>query len=292
MDNYFTLDGKKIFLWGNTSFAEAICNNLNSNGIIVSGIIEKNRSTFGAIRLVQFDEIKEYKREDVVLILCLRSSLNQESLSASLYKEGFNNLIFAPLTMGNSFVSYCMRENYNSLLYGGQKFRLFPTFSILLKHDVEYRVIKWIGDNVEILVDIKYLRTFYRTTVDDKLLQFRDKHISKYEYLHELYDYFYNNGSYPNNYMNIYMQGTKNEVFLEDRRRLFEAFREGVKKIGWHFFESIPIPVECKENGLNIKDGMHRASFLFKNGVQYVPVLLSWHDFLIFVSRFCKEDKT
>lgn len=292
MSKYFTLDNKNIFLWGNTNFAERICKKLENDGYSLSGIIEKNGSSFGDIRLIEFDEIKKtYEKNSVVLILCLKSSLNQERLADELYREGFLNLILAPLTMGNRNVSFGMRDNYQNLLYGGQKISLFPKFDLLLEKDVGYRVLKWIGVNLEVLVDIKYLRTFYRNSVEDELLRFRDKHISEYDYLNELYDYLYNNGQYPQNYMTVYMKGMKNEDFLTDRRNLYNSFREGKRIFGWRFFDSIPIPVECKENGLNIKDGMHRASFLYKEGAKNVPVLMTCADFITFVNMNFKENQ-
>ncbi len=291
MNKYFTLDKKNIFLWGNTNFAKKIYRKLKYDGYKVSGIVERNGSTFGKIQLADFEEIKNcYEKNNVVFILCLKSALNQEELARELYREGFPNLIFAPLTIGNRNVSYHMRENFQNFLYGGQKIKLFPTFDFLLEKDVGFRVLKWYGENLEVLIDIKYLRTFYRNTVDDRLLRFRDKHISEFDYLNELYDYLYNDGKYPQNYMMVYMNGTKNEDFLEDRKKLYDAFREGVKMFGWNFFESIPISVECRENGLNIKDGMHRASFLYKEGSKNVPVLLTCDDFITFVDMNYKEN--
>ena len=291
MNNYFSLDNHQIILWGNTSFAHKIYKNISENGYSISGIIEKNNTTFENIKISSFDEIKRTSsKNEVVFILCLRSSLNQEKLANLIYKEGYNRIIFAPLTMNNSAASYHMRMNYQQLLYGGVKKLLFPAYDLLLMNNSGYRVINHFKDSIELLVDVKYIRTFYRDTVADELIRFRDKPISEYDYLNELYDYLYENGSYPKNYLTVYMNGTKGKEFLNDRKILFDTFREGLKIFGWNFFETIPISVECKENGLNITDGMHRASFLYKEGAKMMPVVLSYQDFNTFVDMIFEEE--
>lgn len=293
MNNYFTLENKKIFLWGNTSFAYKIYNNLLNDGIETSGIIEKNNTTIKELPIYTLNEIEDkYSKTEVIFVLCLKSSLNQEKLAEEIYKEGYHNIIFIPLTLSNAASTHHMRTNYEQLLYGDIKNLIFPIYDLFVMDDLEYRIVKYFRSDIEIVINIKYIRTFYRDNVIDELLCFRDRPIAEYDCLNELYDYFYNGGIYPKNYMQFYMNGTKDDSFLVDRKQLFETFKNGYELCGMSFFESIPIPVELKENGLNITDGMHRASFLFKEGFSMIPVILSISDFKEFVHRISEENKT
>jgi hypothetical protein len=170
-------------------------------------------------------------------------------------------------------------------MYGKVDTILFPTFDLLDANIDDYNVLRYFKSSLEVDISVKHIRTFFRSTVTKELLPYRDKSIADFHVLNELYDYLYNGKAYPTDYMNLYMAGTKDNSFLSDRKRLFDAFRKGYRESGISFFESMPIPVECNDNGLNVLDGNHRASFIFKEGISKVPVVISKEGFEKFLNR-------
>ena len=287
---YYHLNDHKIILWGNTNYAHIIKSNLCKEGYEIYGLIEKNKTGFDNTRIIELDDLRAGScNDDVLFILCMRSAFNQEMLAEEIFKEGYGNIICIPLNAENQAVASHMRKNYQQLLFGEINRLVCPRYNLLHKKDLGYRVIEYYKERIEILINVRFLRTFFRKSVREELLQFRDKHISDYRYFHELYDYLFRNGEYPWNYLEIYMDGTKDDSFLLDRKKLYETFKNNLEKNGIEYFLTMPISVEFRGMGLNITDGMHRASFLYNEGVDMVPVTLLYEDFDEFLKMICKE---
>lgn len=293
---YYNLSNKHIFLYGYGDNSNQIINNLHNSNISVEAIVDKEYNTFASeqcnnvISLGMLNNQSGANKDDTVIIIGMNSSLTQENVAEELCRYGYNNIIYAPVYSKNKnqWLISSMRKDYLTLHYGNNlDNQLFPKYKSLFSLNQEI-VLSYTNykNNVIALVRKDYIRSFLRNTHDIAISKCENIPLEKFSYLNELFEYFYHDGKFPNNYLKYYMNNTKSKEFLRDRRVLYDIFKEQYETRGMAFFIEAPTIGRLNEQSyFNLIDGYHRASFLVCIGAKYVPVIISRDDMFDFYRK-------
>ena len=296
---YFSLDEKDVYLYGYGRNTENIKRNLLKAGIAVKGIIDRRADAFGNPFIVPFEAMnKKYdiEKDVVVFVLGMQSAFTQEMVAGELFAWGYRQIIYAPIEHmnGNQFVLSYLRKCYLRIQNERSGYELYPVYELLHELETEIVIVECFKNRIEALVSIEYVRSFAGDdSYNAEIMRYRNKPFKAFSYLNELYDYFYQEGPFPEHYLKYYMNGTKDVSFLEDRRRLYDIFLTYWKESGLDFFIECPVSGRLSDEGMfNLEDGNHRASFLSCVGSPYIPMLISKSDLWQFYNFWGGGSKT
>ena len=298
----FTLREKKTILYGYNApleISERITRHLAYAGIELYATIDRNahKMEISACTFEEFEIKAVEDRSEYAFILDFMNANMHIDVAEMLHRHGFDNIIFLPFD-GRFELQKAkyLRRVYNRLLYGHpDPDAALPTYRELI--DCPYPDLIWdYGEYIEFWapVDNLYIPTLLAENDVDEVFRisaFSDLPVMKYGYYTELLDYFCG-GKYPTGYVVNNARGRDADVFLEDRKRVFEEMNRRLRYDGDYFTDS-PLLVESREGGsFTLLDGYHRAFFLYKQGYRQVPVICERSGAMAYLRVDVEERKT
>lgn len=305
-ENYFDLQKDSIiWIYGAGNIGENYCEKLSKDGYYVVGFLDKN-ADLGSERcgrkVLSPDEAEKIVSENIVVIMSMRSGVQQEDAAEKLFKTtGLRKIIYLPMQIRQPLsVRRQYRLNYARLVKGDfEHIRQKPMFGYGADHS-GYVIIEQGSEDIVFWCDISDLYTLF--PIDEDLLkrwqinlnvmkQYVDRKIEEFYPYVELFRYLKGEEACIDSYMEFHGRTTKEqrEQLLVDRRMLYQVYEQAYK-YELSFFTDSPLICMWSENGyFHVQDGLHRAHYLISKGYTEVPVSVTKSDFEKYI--FFKEDK-
>ena len=293
----FKLCDKKIYIYGFDAPGRKIEKTLSDSGLFVQGFIDRRADEINnsnILTIESFINITSFCRNSVAVIICFRNGLEHVKCAENLLQNRIINVVFLPLIDdGLNIYSRMMLCFYTTLSYANiiDIRKELPTLDLIFnnKFDFSRNVLLEIGEFIVVRIPVECIHIAeFRETVDySKRIVSRNIELGGggLDFLPgvELYNYIFNDGAEPENYLDYFTYNKTFKEQLESRVQLFKFFYKKIKSEP-DFFDYIPIKVNLNANGkwFNIVDGHHRAIFLANYGLTYLPCIskkTEWMEF-------------
>lgn len=311
--DYFSISKKTpLAIYGLSNIGRQKCQALTDAGYRVLSIIDRNAErlpTFCGIPALTVDGFcrKFPDREEMAVIVCLNNGMQHEAAAGILASHGYDRILYIPMDEkgGYPYLS-AMQHAYSAFLDG--RFNSLDKIPIYSgRHDRtsgEIQILSTDGGNVTFLCEIEYLfspdeKMIWESSASEYILrnalenpEYIDRPLAMCKNYSNLYDYAMGIVPYPGLYMRYFGRDEEyNRTLLEDRLCLFNCYEQRYAA-NIQLFYLQPASAEWNPKGyFNIRDGMHRAMFLYyvKNHFK-IPVKSRRASFEEFQSRHKETD--
>lgn len=235
-------------------------------------------------------------KQNIIIILSMQNALIHDSIAFEIYSLGYNRILYFP-TQGSNVFLRKMRESWIRIQSG----ELPSIDDIPLYMDEERgkqdHVIMELSLDMVFWADVDSVRyqhlqmlkrplsmteqTKFGAAVWEQYAGLRIDEVTPYK---DLFDYLEGKNEWPYLYLSAARANVskeEQEQFLIDREQMFKTFKNALL-YDHDMFVLAPIRAEFSNGLLYVKDGMHRAVFLKRNGFQRIPLITTKEDYYSF----------
>lgn len=300
---------KEVIIYGAGKKGVLLCKLLDKIGIKVLFLIDRNEDLWGQavlygndyqIEICGISKASEANKGDAVAICTMENALQHEDAARTLYRNGYKNIIFLPVWHMESEKVKVLYEVYNSLINGEfdlEKVWEIPSYDELEQEGARYCLYgrKWgvDGKRLKLYLPVELL---YSEVVSADGLGVEQKKsleifgntnvIARYDYF-ELWEYLCTGRGTCEFYIKTHSkEGLLNKKeekrLLTGRSTLLRLYDKEFKKSDdKDFFFLSPASGYCNFEGryINIRDGLHRITYLIRRREWEVPVELRIEDY-------------
>lgn len=286
-NDYFILDKCQICLYGYNKNAINISRNLKEIGLTVKYIVDQKAAEISETKVIDFALFEKKvgnKGNEWCIIICLQNGRIHDEIAMQFHQIGIDNLIYIPMSEKYSIHELNkIRQTYMEVLYGGiQVDKDIPTYGRLIKNR---DIIKIIGKNVVLYAPIELVHVGKSEFVDldvqvgHGLKRFFDKKIADFKLYNDLYNYIFEQGEFPQEYLDNCARNKNKDEYIKDRIALYRLMKYKVYNDPYFFIYS-PALAKWNENGyFNLIDGHHRVNFLYNIGYVRIPIIITQMDY-------------
>ena len=301
--DYFDFSKKsKIIIYGAGYIGKQHANALLSEGYNVVGFVDIRAKELRSVRVrvgsseqeipvVSRDDIQKISNsdeylKDEIIIIAIRNIVEQEHLAKHLAEKGFKKLIYYKTeTPEKERPFYDAFEHIQFSKMKKTKCSLYEDSLSLYK---ETQIIKEESDEVIVWLPVEML------FVDDDVIHIKNLHISMFKAYVDLFSLFENGLGNFEAYIDFFLQSSdypayrkealKNDPlarqdFINNRFLLYEMYSKEFDGNSAFFIDN-PCEVCWNVNGtFYLRDGVHRATFLYIKRMTQVPAKMSRSDY-------------
>lgn len=298
-DNLIVTDKTRFVIYGAGEVGNICCKRLRENGYCVAAAIDKNRCGGQIIDGIYTYKIEDFPNnfaqiDELTVVICLADGLAHRSVADTLYKIGFQYIIFLPLDYCiNDLEKAQLTRTYNKVLDG-----ISDRIQIIIKNyknyylkdmDVSNCILNtekeqytvWLGMELLFTESLK-LWEGDKTKIHGRD-EIKDKNIANDDPHEMLFRYFDLGTEDYERYFSSY-KGEKTDEQkrkeLEKREKLYRLFKQEHNKGMRFFIESAPRVVWNPRNYFNLVGGHHRTMYLLSERHTVFPVIVSKKDFI------------
>ena len=307
---------KKIIIYGAGEKGKKICGFLESLGLSVLFIMDRNEKLWGKAVLYRdareimvwgLDQDPGMDKRDIVIVCTMENALQHEAVAENLYRCGYQNLIFLPVLHMRNEKSKILMSVYNNILQNTpliDREEELPSYGELV--DEPYSENSIYGDRwtkvhgrvvlylpVELLYSERVFPQGYNEEQQNLIGSFGDTNImSRYDYFN-LWTYLETGEGNCRSYMQTHYSNPESENAavwqraLTGRNELLALYdREFKRYINGEFFFCSPATGYYNPNGyITVKDGLHRITYLILRKEWEVPVEIKEEDYKTLTDR-------
>lgn len=306
-------ENSRFIIWGAGVRGKEICKVILKNGMNVLGFIDKNAGfihSFHEIPVYGFkdlDKLLAYNTKAIVVI-SVANVFQHYPMAKKVYEAGFRYIVYKELS-DNSSYARDINQAYEAISVPDSNRRLsglvIPPFQIKdalsaiysrnegqditipvpvdlvfggSKQNYKEILVKKNEEIIEILSDKSIL---YFTMVKN-MMRFYSEKVTKSEWkaYKELY-FTFRRATMEKEFIDL----NEEAEHLQERYAIYQNM-ELLYNTNMNFFHENPIMVTWNSKGyFNMKDGNHRAAFLFAKGMNFLPCRMSYADYEIWLNR-------
>lgn len=277
---------KSIVIYGYNKRGRYIKKFLEEKGKKGIFFIDKNAEKILQENVYTIEKLNEINKKETAIIISLQNAIAHRSVSEEVYKTGINKIVFIPV--GGKFgekETMNLRKYYNELsdCVADIRTELSVYDEIVLKNKIRNK-------NGIINQDDKFtafwmnIHNLYITEDKECFAEADETYLGKPVILADYYQAFFDflKNAQDNELVKKYMKiqgyqkqdGSYDEKILAGRYELWSLYKEEINK-GMKFFCSSPIRVQPGDGSrFDVKDGLHRTTFLYMQNMMYIPVVL------------------
>lgn len=283
--DYFNIEKETpLVIYGLGDIGKQKCRALVDAGYQVISIIDREAEkiqSFCNISVLTIESFCQefHNRKEIFIIVCLNNGMQHEVVARNLYIHGYDRILYIPMDEKNDYSYFAEMQHAYSVFLDGMFTSLDKIPVYCNKHNntgEEMQVLSTDLENVTFLCEIEYLfspdeKMIREAAASEDILrnalenpEYIDCPIVMCKNYSNLYDYIMGVVSYPDLYMRYFGKDKKyNQMLLEDRLNLFDCYEQR-HTANMQLFYLQPATAEWNPKGyFNIRDGMHRAIFLF-----------------------------
>lgn len=300
---------KAAIIYGAGKKGESLCQLLNKVGIEVLFVIDRNESLWGRtvlcgnvhpVEICGISRVPEMNKSDIVVICTMENALQHEDAAEMLYKNGYRNIIFLPVWHMENEKTKVLYEIYNSLING--EFDLertweIPSYDELEQGEGQYCLYgrKWSVDGKRLKLYLPVELLYSELVSADGLGAEQKKSsgifgntnvISRYDYF-DLWEYLRTGKGACEVYIKTHskdggLNKEEEKRLLTGRSTLLRLYDKEFKKSddkGFFFLSPASGYYNSEGKYINIRDGLHRITYLISRREWEVPVELKVEDY-------------
>lgn len=292
--DFYKMSEKKVCLYGYGERAIYLKEKISRKQKVYY-IIDRNAERINienVITLERFSSVSKDNKDDWCIIICMQNALQHKTVAFEVHSKGYDNIIYIDLSDDCSIINNSkMREVYLNLLYSDDFNEiLVPNCNSVLLNKNQSDIIRRFNNYIEFWCPLKlvYVDNEKPVSLSEErwkvINKYYDINITKFKPYSDLYDYIIGK-IYDKKCLDIYFEIIGKEITEEtinDRKNLFETLNKKLKYDPLYFVDT-PSPAKWNNKGyFNLTDGHNRSTFLYKNGYEKIPIIVTFEDFCLY----------
>lgn len=276
--NYYSIrKNEKFCVYGAGLQGRCICDNLLNSGFDVLAFIDKSHFQtpyYRGVPIVDYEEADKFACADVVIVISLINPFSHEDVANELLKKGFKRIVCKRRVLQQE------RNLHVNALYD-----LLTTYhSEGLTRDIVGSKYEKLESDVDQVADHAFIHREYgyvTAYLPIELIYAVGKPVIMQTQVIRMFEQFkgIDNAGMEKFLQYVYkvQSSIQKDNLDQERARIIKGrikvYKNMVKALSLDrdFFVRHPVTVTYKKPYFEIADGMHRALFLYVNGVRYVP---------------------
>ena len=289
----FTITGKeKIVIYGAGERGNRFAEFFYKNGFQVEAILDKRADEISEFKvgnaMIQVVHPGQYVAnvDDEIVIISLWNGLFHDEVAELLFERGFKNIIYLPMQkIRNRKSASEMRTIFNAIIEGQCYFESIPEYMEIITSSgfnrengnyIIHMPIENLFSEEEYILPIEELKGI-ELTKRKEIMKYAGENLVNYRVYLQLFQYLDKAEGECDDYIDTQVSKCDEKMderkrILSDRYKLFQIYEEQFALDRNFFIDSASEVVWNKKGYFNIRDGHHRAIYLFYKGVWDIPV--------------------
>lgn len=275
MENY------KILIYGCGDLGKKFFARLSYKYTIAGFIDEKAEKLRAVNNAYEIFSLKQAacigSKNECIVIVALHDGMQHDMVAASLYKMGYDKIIYSPM---NVMISYSYRQQMKTIYRSALNGTITSMDKVLQQRRFLCEIEKY---SAEKIIDIGESTVSFWCDVNLVMVE-REGKRCKVEKLQPYIDLFRWLKGEKNvsldDYIDIEKRKNKRKEWLLSREKLYDLYVDALK-YDTTFFTEAPSPCSWNEGGSKffLNEGTTRAMFLISNHYDYIPIIVTTEDF-------------
>lgn len=273
-----------IFIYGASNKCQRLVKKLNQSRFHIEAIIDKNYKNINIpnCKVVGVEKAIEIIREisnkeKIVIIIALNDGLKHDKIAELFLDIGVEYIVFIPIYMNITQSDKSLyRLCYYEIVENGFMESEIPSCRGKVLNSNCHIINDKYKNHISLWINVECL--FYNDNIMNKVMSVTEceSYKSLFKNIRRKTKSLCAYKSYLD-FQKIYNEENQKKM-IANRRVLYECYQSKLKYEPSFFVDS-PSVVEYQDDKLIVIDGNHRLHYLYQQGYDYVPVIMSKEDF-------------